>query len=186
MSGCRALSDSEVQAVLAQLEHPRDRALFILGLRTGFRISELLSLTINDVFDGTQIRDRVRILKANLKGKSQSREVVLHPQAREALAVIVRRRYHLPGEALFQSRTGYGAISRVQAHRILKAAYAKANVTGRVATHTMRKTFAHKVYNALKHDLVATKDALGHSSILNTIKYLAPNQSAIDSAVLSD
>jgi hypothetical protein len=46
------------------------------------------------------------------------------------------------------------AISRVPAWEVLKAAFDANEFGGKLATHTMRKTFAASVYQRLNHDLV--------------------------------
>lgn len=187
MAGCRSLNDTEVQSVLAQLAAPRDQALFILGLRTGFRISELLSLSFGDVYQAGKVMDRVRVAKRNMKGKSCNREVALHPQAKAAIEALVAVTIGVtPSMPLFVSRNGVAKpLSRFGAHGVLKAAYAAAGLSGALATHTMRKSFAKKVYAALKFDLLATRDALGHSCVSTTVEYLETNQDTIDAAVLA-
>jgi integrase len=39
----------------------RDRALFVTGVKSGFRISELLSLTVGDVYQHGRIAERVTV-----------------------------------------------------------------------------------------------------------------------------
>jgi site-specific recombinase XerD len=46
------------------------------------------------------------------------------------------------------------AISREQAWRILTEAFAANELSGKLGTHAMRKTFANRMYDLLKHDLV--------------------------------
>jgi integrase len=187
MAGCRSLNESEVDQVLGQLGSNRDKCLFALGVRTGFRVSELLSLKIGDVYQAGRVVDRVRVARRNMKLKLFSREVVLHPQAKAAIQALLDSTYaQAPGLPLFVSRQGLAApLSRFRAHAILKAAYASADLIGALATHSMRKTFAKKVYTALKFDLLATQKALGHSCVTSTIAYLETSQAAIDAAVLS-
>ena len=48
-TGCRPLSLEEQHKVYDALSGKRDKALFMLQLRCGFRISELLSLRVKDV-----------------------------------------------------------------------------------------------------------------------------------------
>jgi integrase len=60
MAGCRALTDREVELVSKSFGGRyalRDRALFLLGVHTGFRISELLSLRVRDVWAYGRIVD---------------------------------------------------------------------------------------------------------------------------------
>jgi len=52
MQGCRPLTDDEVQLMSRSFSGTfakRNKALFVVGYRTGFRISELFSLTVGDV-----------------------------------------------------------------------------------------------------------------------------------------
>ena len=76
-----------------------------------------------------------------------------------------------PEAYLFASRKGGGRLSRVQAHRILKTAYEKASLTGKVTTHSMRKTVANTVYSATA-DLFVVKEILGHKNLSTTQQYL--------------
>ena len=92
MRGCRPLTETEVQAVLGQLDGPRgarDRTLFLLGVRSGFRISEILSLRLGDVVQAGRLVDRVRVSRRHMKGKREGRTVLLHPVARAALGAWV-------------------------------------------------------------------------------------------------
>lgn len=43
---------------------------------------------------------------------------------------------------------------------------------GRLGTHSLRKTFARKVFVLSGHDLQVTRAALGHTSICVTERYL--------------
>jgi integrase len=127
------------------------------------------------------------VAKKNTKGKVASRELPIHVEARQAILDWVTSSPMQPHHPLFVGRIGTNkSIGRFQAHKLLKIAYAKANVTGgTLATHCLRKTFAKRIYKGLKFDLFATRDALGHRSIVDTVKYLQPDQEAIDAAVLA-
>ena len=99
MRGCRPLSDDEFQRVLGSFSGPwalRDRALFVLGCRAGFRVMELLSLRVDDVLtpapDATReispaaIAARITVARRNMKRRRQGRTVPVHGDARQALA----------------------------------------------------------------------------------------------------
>jgi len=52
LKGCRPLTDDEVKLINQSFGGTfakRNKALFILGVRSGFRISEMLSLKVGDV-----------------------------------------------------------------------------------------------------------------------------------------
>jgi integrase len=90
MKGCRALTADEVARVSQAFRGTyaeRDRALFILGIKTGFRISELLSLRVGDVWQHGRFVDYVAVQRRYMKGKIQGRSVIVHPDTKAALAV---------------------------------------------------------------------------------------------------
>jgi integrase len=190
MKGMRPLTDNEIAAVLLQFEGnfaSRNKALFILGLRTGFRISELLSLRIRDVFSQGRIVDYVTVSRSNMKGKLEGRTIVLHSEAKVAICGLLAEHSSLsPGNFLFKSRKGNNRpITRQQAWGILEAVFLKAGLQGQLGSHSMRKSFAAKVHQRLGRDVFKTKVALGHKSIESTISYLSFDESEISSAVLS-
>ena len=193
MRGCRPLNDEEVREVAMSFwgEHARrDKALFLLGVKSGFRISELLSLRLRDVQQAGRLVDRVTVARRNMKKKLEGRTVLLHPDAKAALAGwLAELGNWCPLDSdtfIFQSRKGDNRpISRIQAYRILHEACDACELTGKLGTHSMRKTFANKVYDALEHDLVRTQRALGHRNINSTVQYLSFREEEIDEAILS-
>lgn len=87
---------------------------------------------------------------------------------------------------LYLSQKGENrAISSVQAWRVLKAAFQRMGLKGRVATHSMRKYYAAGMYEALGRDLLKTSKALGHRYVNTTADYLSFDTSELDQAALS-
>jgi hypothetical protein len=62
------------------------RPLFLLGVKSGFRISELLALQVGDVWRGQRVVERVTVRRRHMKRQLEGRTVLLHPEARAALA----------------------------------------------------------------------------------------------------
>lgn len=195
MKGSRPLTDQELPAVRTALERGyyalRNLALFILGVRSGFRISELLSLTLGDVYQNGKVVDRVSVARRNMKKKTEGRTVKLHAEAKTALErwipELVKRHGFEPEGFLFRSREGGNRpINRRQAWRILTSAYEKCGATGKLGTHAMRKTFAKRVHEKGGRDLVKTQKALGHRNINSTVSYLSFDEKEIDDIILAD
>jgi len=189
MKGCRPLTDAEIKTCLASLagntHSMRDRALFLLGIRSGFRISELLSLRIEDVYQNGNYADRVTVAKRNMKKKRESRTVPIHPEAMSALKPLIDSiGIENPKAFLFQSQKGGKRLHRGTAWHLLKKAYIACGMTGKVACHSMRKTFAKRVYEKLGRDLIATQKAMGHLEITSTASYLSFADEEIDDAIL--
>jgi integrase len=192
MKGCRPLSEEEEALVASSFDGHfalRDRAIFLLGVKSGFRISELLSLRVGDVMPAGHLVDRVYVRRQNMKKKVEGRSVILHPVAKQALSEWLDQ---LRSECsvddrtfLFHSRKSPNRpIGRVQYYRLLTSVFDKCGLSGKLGTHSMRKTFASKVYDRLNHDLVKTASALGHRNINSTVQYLSFRQEEIDRAIL--
>lgn len=191
MVGMRPLSDEEIRDVCKAFvgEHAtRDKALFLLGIATGFRISELLSLRVGDVYQYGRVVERVTVARAHMKKKLSSRTVKLNDLAQSAVNAQVeelQRRGDVTTDTfLFKSRKGENqAITRQMADKVLRDAFEVCEVAGRLGTHCMRKTFANKVYQNLGGDLVKTQRAMGHSNINSTVKYMSFRDEEIDEAI---
>ena len=188
MKGSRPLTRAAVKAVLGITVSIREKALLTLGFATGYRISELLSLRVCDISTNGVIHSHVTVKAGNTKTK-EGRTVLLNSDAKKALSVLVveLKAKGLDSNApLFVSRkhvNGYAAISRQQAHKLLKGLFALIGEFGNVSTHTLRKTFALAIYTATnKIELVQI--ALGHKSINSTISYLSFNSVDIDNAII--
>ena len=85
---------------------------------------------------------------------------------------------------LFPSRNGQGTqrMSRRTAHDVLKAAFIAAGLSGHLATHSMRKSFAQRLYDRTS-DIFAVQEMLGHKAVSTTQKYLGVNYANIKEAV---
>lgn len=183
--GCRPLSSkAEERVLLNSIEGTyvlRNRALATTGLKTALRVSELLALKVNDVFDVQtgRFKPRVYLVRRNLKGKKTGRSIPLNKTAAFALGrwfVVLRRKGVLhPDLPVFLSRQGGvpRPIDRSIAFRVMKAAAGKAGLEDGIGTHTWRKTAARRAYEASGHDLIAVGRILGHASILTTVDYLS-------------
>jgi len=193
MKGCRALTEQEVEQVLEGFSggnRLRDRCLFLLGVRSGFRISELLSLRVGDLMQNGRVTDRVGVARQFMKRKQEGRAVILHPVAKAAVAdrvaELAKAGRTAPDIYLFQSQRGHNKpLTRTGAWSLLKSAFESLGMTGKLATHSMRKTFADRVYSKLNYDLVKTQRAMGHRSIQSTISYLSFKEEEVEQAILS-
>jgi integrase len=100
MNGCRPLTEAEVtllQRNFGGVYAARDKALFLLGVKSGLRISELLSLRLGDVSPHGRLVDRVTVPRRHMKNKTEGRTVLLHPEAKTALATWLLTLRQLPG-----------------------------------------------------------------------------------------
>lgn len=189
MNGCINLTQEQINIITTNLlgnrtHGIRDAVLFVLGTRTGFRISELLSLKVSSVKFGVN-SGTIEVSKANTKGKIASRVIPITTETQGLIRTLIDDEQLTSSDFLFRSQQTGKAIVRSQAHMILKKACATLEVTGKVATHSMRKTFAANVYERSGESLQVTQTALGHVNINNTIKYLQTDREKVSSVILS-
>jgi integrase len=195
MKGCRPLSSDEIKVCLDAFGGTfatRDRALFLLQATSGFRISELLALRVRDVRRHGRILPRVRVQRRHMKKKIEGRTVRVVPLAQAALDEWIEELQpeRVAGNAthLFLSRKGRNRpITRRHALRIYQTIFEELELdggTGELGTHSLRKSFAVRVYEATGRDLLKTQQALGHKSIQSTISYLGgADQAELDSII---
>jgi site-specific recombinase XerD len=180
------LTRMQVKTVLKTTPLLRDQALLTLGFQTGFRIAELLSLTVGGITDSYgQVKSVITVVKSRMKGKLFSRTVKLNSDTQRVLSKLVKKlKQHNRArrtDALFQSRQGYKgkALGARQVNNIIKELFAKAGCVGQFSSHSLRKTFAEECRRLFRGDILKIQKALGHSDIRNTIRYLSYNEEEI-------
>ncbi|TGO04585.1 site-specific tyrosine recombinase XerD [Serinibacter arcticus] len=172
----KAISVAEVEALLEAAsadEGPaglRDRALLELLYSTGARITEAVSLAVDDV-DLDAATPLVRVF-----GKGRRERIVpLGSHAVRALgAYLVRARPVLAargrgGAALFLGQRG-APLSRQSAWAVLQDAATRARLDVQVSPHTLRHSFATHLL-AGGADVRVVQELLGHASVTTTQLY---------------
>lgn len=165
------LDVSDVEQLLEQpdVETPqgvRDRAILEILYGTGVRVSELVTLTTDNVLSN---RRAIRVI-----GKGRKERVV--PLGREALEWLeeyydVYRNEKDPQgstEEVFVQRNGEG-MSRTSVWQIVKTRAREANLND-VSPHTLRHSFAtHLLQNGA--DIRSIQEMLGHSDVGTTADF---------------
>ena len=150
----------------------RNYVLVTMGLHTALRISDLLRLNCDDVYDFENRRVREVIIVTEKKtGKSQT--IALHKSAIIALTVYLPAAK--PGEPLIKNKRTGKAISRIQAYRLIRAAAEALKFKNRISCHSLRKTFG---YHAWKEGVspAVIMEIYNHSSLAVTRRYLGVTQ----------
>lgn len=192
MRGTRPLDNEEIRQVADSFDGTfatRNRGLFMLGVSTGGRISELLSLQIGDVWqNGKPVKDLL-FARSIVKGGEVSRAVPVNIDGRQAIEDLIawhRDRYEntAPSRPLFPSRNGRGEkkMTTRAGHNLLKKAFDEAGLNGHLATHSLRKSFAQRLYDCTG-DIFAVQEMLGHKSVATTQRYLGVNYASVRDAL---
>ena len=151
MKGTRPLDNDEIRRVSTCFTGTyavRNRGLFMLGVSTSARISELLSLMIGDVYQNRSAVTDLLFQRTIVKGGEVSRAVPVNADGRRAITEIVdwhceKYRAIDASRPLFPSRHKSGTVPmhRQTAHDILKKSFIAVGLNGKLATHSLRKSF---------------------------------------------
>lgn len=160
----KKLSGQQVKQLFAAIRNRMDRALFLLMLRCGLRVSEVAQLKLSDI-DWDQ---RVLLVRQG-KGR-KDRWVYLSPDTLEGLRECVAiRPAVVAGEYVFWNQKRMNQPLSIKAIQKKMERYAKA---GQVAAscHSLRHTFAS---NLLEEgaEVISIKEFLGHESITTSERY---------------
>lgn len=174
----------------------RDYALFIFGIYTGRRISDIVALNVNDIAHVDNkgrftIKKRLQIIE---KKTGKFINIALHDTARRALNKYLRKRkkgaYSIGDflrEPLFKSqkrrKNGEQRIRESSVWRILNTAGRKCGIA-KIGTHSLRKTFGYMLYQS-GTSIELIQKMLNHSSPAITFAYIGITRDDIDEAILS-
>jgi len=153
-------------------ESERNYLLFLIGINTGLRISDILKLKVADV-KSTHI-----VLREKKTGKQKW--VRITPSLKREIKAYIENK--ADDEYLFKSRQGGNKpIGRSMAYKILRKA-ADIFKLKDIGTHTLRKTFGYHFYQQTK-DVAMLQEIFNHSSPDITLRYIGVNQDSMDKAM---
>jgi len=169
------LNPAEVDALLAapdqrRWEGRRDRALLLLAIQTGLRVSELTGLNSNDVTLGPGAN-----VRCEGKGRKQ-RAVPLTTQVAALLQAWLRERAGRPSDPLFPTRTGRrlsrdAVALRVSTHAATAAQRCPSLTGKRIHPHVLRHSCAMQLLQAgVDTSVIALW--LGHAGVRSTDAYV--------------
>lgn len=165
----------QIKGNLYRKKNPRDFLLFVLSVNTGLRISDVLSLKIEDIKDHKgNIKDSLNILEQKTKKR---RNIPLNQQAKEALSYYLKKTgiYDLDKYLFTDERSEDNKpLSRVRAWQLINKWCREVGIGFKVGGHTLRKTFG---YHLRKQGISIERisDLLGHKNIKVTFAYIGIN-----------
>jgi len=152
----------------------RDFLLFVAGINTGLRISDLLKLKVDDVQDKSHIEFREAKTGKN-------KRFYINPTLREHFNTYIQNM--TANSFLFVSRKGFNKpITRVQAYKIINDAVKLTGLCDKIGTHTLRKTFGYWHYQQFK-DTAILQDIFNHSAPSVTLRYIGINADIVDKTI---
>src|SRR5450755_818264 len=178
----RALEGDELLAFVraAGRAAVRDRAIGLLLVYAGLRLSELVALDLDDA----RVSGRKAVVVIRSGKGDVYREVPLNAPARKALDGWLKKRpapaARIGGEPLFVSRAG-GRLSARSVDEVVRKLGRAAGVE--LSAHVLRHTWVTRLVRA-GNDVVLVADLAGHRKLETTRRYSLPSlgdrQRAVD------
>jgi integrase len=158
----------------------RNYVLIVLGLHTALRVSDILNLCWDNVYDvdKQRVRSSITIIE---KKTGKTKTIALHKDVIAALTLYSDAAK--PGVPLILNQQTGKAISRIQAYRLIRAAGEAVDIETRVSPHSLRKTFGYQSWKNGKRLPVLMK-VYNHSSEAVTQRYLGITQDDINEIYL--
>lgn len=163
----------------------RNYALFVMGINTALRISDILNLKWKDVYNFQKDEYHPHVFISEKKTKKTT-YIALNKNCIEALDLL--RNTSKPQtdmEFIFYSRNHRDRrISRNRAYCIIKQAATQLQLDGNISCHSLRKTFG---YHAWKYGAppALIMNVYNHSNIETTKRYLSIEQDEKDELFLN-
>lgn len=158
----------------------RNYLLFVLGINTGLRISDLLKLRISDVIDvNGKIVNSIWVREGK---NNKERNIFFNREVKKAIQEYLESlSNHDPNWYLFKSQKGQNkAIDRGQAYLILNNAAQMVGIKERVGTHTLRKTFGYWARMKGIASIEQLQEIFNHATPAITKRYIGITQAELN------
>jgi site-specific recombinase XerD len=147
----------------------RDYVLFVFGINTGLKITEMLSIKVEDIMtEQSCIKSYYSWVP---KEGESTKEVFLNETVQKILFLYIQSANLKCEDYLFLSKKTKMPITRQQAYRIISQAAAQVGIKGKIGTNSLRKTFG---FHAYKRGVAISllQKHFNHSNPSETLKYL--------------
>lgn len=163
------------------------------GIYSGFRLSDLISLTVGDLHVTGQLQIDIKFKRE--KKTSKVRSVLMSSEVSRRNGVYLEKVMSGNKERLiFGNRHGKKVSKGYMIKKLKALAIVFMPELGKVTSHTLRKTYARHYYESAVADfnksgdirmvayaLAELQDDLGHSSQLDTLRYIGLTQGSKNS-----
>ena len=161
-------------------DKPRDYCLFIVGINTNLRASDLLDLTAGQV-RGVKPGDDVEIKERKTR---KPRRLTLNKTCINAINSLLASRAYNDEDKLFQGQRGPITVSYL--NRLVKGWASALNLRGNYGSHTLRKTFGYIKHTEQGASLPELMVCFNHSTQRQTLDYLCVQEARIRNIYMAE
>jgi integrase len=170
----------DIQAIKRQLEdRPRDYALFVVGINTNLRASDLLTLKYEQ-FRDISIDGEVLVKEKNTK---KNRRITLNSACIDAIQRLLASTGYKKGDFLFKGQQSKN-ISVATFSQMVKR-WCK-NLKGNYASHSLRKTWGYHQRVTYGVDIPTLMECFNHNTQRQTLDYLCIKPEEIKAVYLNE
>jgi integrase len=157
----------------------RDYLLFIFGINSALRISDLLSLKVKDVLNSQgEIKEYLKIRTRKTK---KELAILINESIKKALEnYFEKEKFPDPNDYLFKTHTGQ-RLDRIRAWTLVKRWIKAVGLEPEnYGTHTLRKTWGYHSRKNFGIPIELISEKLGHRSNAVTKRYIGISQEEIN------
>lgn len=184
-----------ISQFLISRQRYRDNMLFIVGINFGLRVSDLRTLRFTHLInDDCTFRDSFAILEKktrNTRKYKKNRYITINTAVVEAVTLYLENTPNVRlDDYLFRSESNNGKnenspLSKQAIDQMLKGIARDLGLGNRMATHSLRKTFAYHQMVMSGNDprkLLLLQKMFGHSTSAQTLDYIGITGEEIEDA----
>lgn len=173
----------------------RDNMLFIVGINFGLRVSDLRVLRFSNLInDNCMFKDSFPVFEKktrNTRKRKKNRYITINNAVVEAVTLYLQNTPNVRlSDYMFRSESNHGANVneplRIQSiDRILKGIAKDLNISAKISTHSLRKTFGYHQMVMSNNDnrkLLLLQKIFNHSSPAQTLDYIGITGEEIEEA----
>lgn len=162
----------------------RNYTLIATGINTALRISDILSLKWEQVYNFQTHRFHKYIHITEKKTGKETRIAINQSLQKALVEYLNSLNFPKPEDYIFYAKSTEHPLSRSQAFRIIKKASMEQDLSEHISCHSLRKTFGYHAWNSGVSPVVLML-IYNHSSFEITKRYLGIEQEDKDAVFLS-
>lgn len=162
-------------------DHPRNFCLFVMGINTNLRASDLLPITVGQV-RGIHVGHSFMVRE---KKTGKPKRITMNSEVYAAVnALLATMPNAADSDPLFPSRKKGEPMCTDSLTRLVKGWCAELHLKGNFGSHTLRKTFGYMHRTVHKTDIPTLMVMFNHASQRETLEYLGIQPEEVQDAYL--
>lgn len=164
-------------------DHPRNLAIFTIGINTNLRASDLRKLKVGDL-KYLEVGEKFVVREKKTK---KVRSISINKTVYDVVHKLLESRPDAADDdVLFASRKGGGALTVPSLNSLVKKWTEMINLRGNYGSHSLRKTFGYIHRTVFNTDLPTLVKMFNHSTSKQTLDYLCIQEEEIQNAYMKE